>query len=1103
MTDDSSRCLTPEQIAAFAAGSLDGDELMMVAEHMRICGDCRLILTEAARVEREEQEGEGTVAAVAEAEHRGRRTWPWWLAAAAAAVAGIAWLTAWRGSVHHSNEAIHRLVEAAPADGRYVEPRLTGGFGWAPMRPVRRSGTEPLEPPQMKLVGVAGEVLEDTAGDSSPESQHAAAIAHLLTGRSNEAVALLEQLANDRDDARIWSDLAAARYAAGVQTNQPTQFAEALAAADSALRHDPKLPEALFNRALIVERLGLRDRARAAWNEYLAVDIGGPWAAEARRRLAAITPRAEFREQFERGYERLLRDDGAARALVGGHPQEARLWGETQILGRWAEASLRGDSGASEGHLRLARTFGQELARSRGDRMLLEAVLAIDTATPDRRRLIANGHLDFRAAQKLFIAGRAVDAAPLFDKAAAAFERGRSPIALLAHYFSANTLYDRGSIGENRARIARLLAAAPPQYPAHRAQILWQLGLVSAAAGEWGAAIEAFEQSIHTFERLDERKYAATVRQMLAEVYDRIGDFRAGWSHRYLALQELGWTEDRRTQVAVQAAARAAALDSRWPVSLALANLVVDMPRGDATHLFRVETLLFRARVHGRLAQREPAATDLAAATALLSEVPDQTARERAQADRDAVAGFLASSPAEAAVLFTRAIDFHRVNGRRMFLPELHLERGRALAAMQNATAAAADFEAGIHEIEEQRLSLNPGQARWGMFASSSELFDEAVTLALARRDRVAAFGYSERARARELLDVIGDDSSSITTAVPTPVVLSHRNAVLIEYVALPATLVTFVVDGGDVRVVRTPVGRAALLHESECLIEAATAGDTAAFRRIAASLYERLMAPVADALRDGRTVVFVPDTTLSTIPFAALVDREGGYVVERNPVVVAPSAGVFAGLTARTRDSRDLRLLVISGAAGVEGDVRQLTAAQREADAVAAAYPDAALVISPRSSGREDFETRAAAADVIHFVGHTDIPDANGDGALVLASDRGTSGRYDVRSIASLRLPRTRAVVLAACATARGERRRGEAGVSVARAFLAAGASSVVATLWPIEDEPASEFFPRLHHHLAAGLSPAEAVRAVQVEWIRHRDASPALWAAVQVIGS
>jgi len=99
--------------------------------------------------------------------------------------------------------------------------------------------------------------------------------------------------------------------------------------------------------------------------------------------------------------------------------------------------------------------------------------------------------------------------------------------------------------------------------------------------------------------------------------------------------------------------------------------------------------------------------------------------------------------------------------------------------------------------------------------------------------------------------------------------------------------------------------------------------------------------------------------------------------------------------------------------------------------------------------------------------------------------------------------LRRTRLVVLAACGTARGRQRPGQTNISVARAFLSAGVPTVVATLWPIDDGPAADFFPRFHRHLVRGQSAAEALRAAQLESIQLPDTPPSLWAAVQIIGS
>jgi CHAT domain-containing protein len=140
---------------------------------------------------------------------------------------------------------------------------------------------------------------------------------------------------------------------------------------------------------------------------------------------------------------------------------------------------------------------------------------------------------------------------------------------------------------------------------------------------------------------------------------------------------------------------------------------------------------------------------------------------------------------------------------------------------------------------------------------------------------------------------------------------------------------------------------------------------------------------------------------------------------------------------------------------------------------------------------------SRLADASVVHLAMHGDVPqDGKGQAALLFSN-----GRLDIGSIASLRLPSTDTVVVAACSSARGALLP-EGTMSVARAFLAAGVPSVVATLWDIGDSDSAKFFLRLHVHLGRGLSGPEALRAAQIEAIQRRDPAR-VWAAMQSIGS
>lgn len=1089
MTGLSSRCPDPEAIAAFVMGNLSGAELKTMAEHLRECDDCREIAAEAAWIDREGV----TAATVVPLRPQAERRWPWWLYVAAAALAGMVFLALWSVVRERHENLMGPLVEAAPRDGRYLEPRLSGGFPWAPLRAVRRATNEPLDPEQMKLIGAAGNVLQKASKQSSAEAQHAAAVAHLLAGRPDEAADLLSKTAEAAPSPQIWSDLAAMLFAASMKTNDSTRLAEALAAADAALRLDGRFAEALFNRALILQRLGLREEARTAWERYLVVDTASPWANEARQHLRDLEPVAEFRHELQERYSLLIRDRSAVQAVASRFPQEARVWGETEILGRWAEALQRGDHAEAESHLNVARGFAENLEQ-RGDSMLSGMVSVIERADPRERTALVQAHMDFRAAQRTFKTGAPGEAEKLFRAARAAFEEGGSPATLLAQYFVANTAYDQGRLDEARQILERLAGTTPRQYPAHRAQVLWQLGLVDAAAGRWGHAIRSLRESASTFERLGENRYAGTVRNILAEVYDRLGDRRAAWQHRIVALRELGRSDPSRLPSALDAAARAAAVNREWNLSLSLRSLQIGILERGSNAFPYIEALLQRARIHSRVGETQAAVTDFTRATNAMERLRDPAVRERAEADRLAVEALLVASPAAAVAKLSRAIEFHRVKGRRMHLPELLLLRGKAHAALKDLPAAADDFEAGIRELETQRRSVSARDRGWGNFAIAEDLFDEAIGLAITRGDGTGAFLYAERARSRD-----DESANAIVQASST----AGNDVVVVEYAALPAHLAIFVIDGPVVRVVVRPAREEDLTVEIERMTQSAMKHDVVAFRRASATLYQRLVAPVAEEIDHARTVVFVPDATLGPVPFSALVDDDGRYLIERHAVIITPSRATFTRLSARPRVSHGpSRLLLVAGPASREGDFGSIAAAQREMKAVASVY-GVEHRETPQQADVDSFAGQASDADIIHFVGHAVIPDGSAEAALVTSGDTGLPGMLEASEITAMKFSRTRIVVLAACGTARSRERPGQTSISIAHAFLAAGVPTVVATLWPIDDGPAADFFPRFHRRLVRGDSPAEALRAAQLESIQLGDTLPSLWAAVQIIGS
>src|SRR5262249_48035980 len=177
---------------------------------------------------------------------------------------------------------------AAVGTRRAVEPRLTGGFAYGPLRsPSRGTETSPLDsaPPDVRIA--VAEIEKRAMQEYSNETLALLGLAHLSVGNAAKAVPLLEQAASVKSaSALVRSDLAAAYLVHAVEENEAQDLPKALTVADLAIRSDPSLAEARFNRALALARLHLDDLSRIEWQEYLRLDGRSPWSDEARSHLA-------------------------------------------------------------------------------------------------------------------------------------------------------------------------------------------------------------------------------------------------------------------------------------------------------------------------------------------------------------------------------------------------------------------------------------------------------------------------------------------------------------------------------------------------------------------------------------------------------------------------------------------------------------------------------------------------------------------------------------------------------------------------------------------------------------------------------------------------
>lgn len=1072
-------------MAAIAEGKLKRREIEPLLDHIEECPECRSEMNLVSLSFRQEQPQTTSGARLL------------WFGAAAAAVAAMIVLTIVRPwSPRGSHSSIAALAALAPHAARLVEPRLSGGFTYAPFSGPMRANDPAAEADRLKLGGQAGIAIEQASRNSSPEAQHAAGVAYLLVDKPGQAIERLRAAAGQKpDDAAVWSDLAAAQYADAVHVPAPSLLPQALASVDHALRIDPNNAEALFNRALILERLGLIKQARSAWERYLTTDPSSAWAVEARSRLRAL-PSAEGDALFRRELPRIEKAAAANDAAIVGAAvrrwrEQSRAWGEAEFLGRWGEAMQRGESAEAARTLAVARALGGALREQSGEGLLAEAVAAIDGADAATRATLAEAHATYRRGRIAYSRRQPSAAEPDLRRAAALFARGRSPMERMALYYAANTRYDQNDIATARRDLEALLAKnVSPGYIASGALIRWQLSLCRNADGDTEGALALLIDSAASLRRLDERNNLGFVESLLAMTLLDEGRPDEAWEARIRSFEALS-TEGRGDRLLANLAGAVAEERRAGHTDAALALVGVEREAGrDVQDDVLLSGTLTRAAV------LTAELGDIRGAARLLDEVRGVSARVSDPAFRSLVdananvaqaAVTLRSDPALAVKNLATAAGAYEQMGLHAQAIDCYLLRARAETALGDFPAAARTVDEGLARFERFHVQLAGSAVDEGVLQSGSELIEEAIRLSLDRGETALAFGYAENARMR-FADAPASPAHAVAAAVQSR--LAGSGAALVEVVVLPAETIVFSLDGSRLSVARQPVSREAMVG----MVQRAAAGD----RETATSLYDLLLRPGALVPR-ARTLVVVPDPLLSALPFAALYNAAAKrYLIEEVAVVLAESGASLRAPSVARPLARVLAMSLPSGEATGSAALAETNAEVRD---VASAYSDGTALRDSQSTFAALVEG-GRDADVIHLSGHTDEIGSGGTAALVFAAADGVKReRIPWKRIAAASFPRLQVAVLAACDTLHlPPHRAGARAPSLGGAFLAAGARSAVGTLRPIGDRDARLLFRALNQQLGHGVSVASAVRNAQLEAIAG-GASPAAWSAIAVL--
>lgn len=258
---------------------------------------------------------------------------------------------------------------------------------------------------------------------------------------------------------------------------------------------------------------------------------------------------------------------------------------------------------------------------------------------------------------------------------------------------------------------------------------------------------------------------------------------------------------------------------------------------------------------------------------------------------------------------------------------------------------------------------------------------------------------------------------------------------------------------------------------------------------------YQRLVRPI-EHLIGTQKLVIVPHGILHYLPFSAL-NSGHNYLIDKYSISYLPSASVMKFLKQRKTQKTESALIL--GNPDLDDPKYDLNYAGEEAIAIAKEFSQAKVFLR-KDATETNFKKTANKFNYIHVATHgifkSDSPLNSG---LFFSRDAENDGLLSVNELYSISL-NADLVTLSACETALGKINAGDDVVGLQRGFLYAGANSIVASLWKVDDMATSQLMAWFYSNLKK-TNKRDALREAQLATKKQYE-HPYYWAAFQLTG-
>lgn len=984
-----------------------------------------------------------------------------------------------------------RLV-AAVGERRLLHGRATGGFAFGPEASRKRGELRALDLP-FPVLQVAAELRERFDLDPTPAATGNLALAYLVTGDVARGARLAELRALQEETTEALVDLSAAYLQGATEEGAVDHFARAYDAALRALRLDPARREALFNRAMAADGMGLTWIARQAWDDYLKVEPEGPWAGLAREARARAAAREADNDRAARDRPRILAawdggDFHTVMEIATGRPDLAREVLRREGIPAVARAKIEGRPLAPA--LERARELDRIAEEADSDSLDREALAFLERGDLE----LAAAHIEFaRASQQLD--DRKVDVgSPGVLHAAAVFRRKGSPYAAQADLQSALVEFFHGRREDLVDRYTALLARHQGRYPLLRARALWMRALCHTlvASDTWQTLLdqkEAFTILRDAGQRDAALQIASQLQLSLAilgresEAAALLGTMMASMSLEDLPLRSLLLTEAQADHL-VDLGLPAAALDIRKQS---------DINTSRAGPVVRINAEIDLIELAADLGDVTTAVQSARIAARSLAEIKDGQVRSEEEA-LFALASLSAGLP---------------LSGD----PGVGVDQ---LLAALRARPHKGLLSRALTLLAERRLAR--GHPEW-----TEPFLREALEIHLASRsrtegafERIKQFEQAERP-ADDLVALLAmddrpDDALRVIEQLRNPDAPEPRPTLLprslkpgqaaVSYWTLKDRVLATVFTSAGVHHFSLPLGRVQLGKLIRRLKTSVEVENDVLVTRSLGDLYQALVFPLLPALGQVRELRIVADRDLWDVPFAGL--RQSPQAA---PLVAQYQISFASSLSELSRPAdawRMPRSVLALGSPSWDrrffGDVDPLPESLSEARGVAALY-EHSRVLSGAEATRAALQRLAPNFDVVHVATHAVGNERDpGESFILLSANGSDEGVWRASDPGWDAFSRARLVVLSACRTGSLRSRFGGASLGVLRSIRMVTRAPILVSTGDVDDAASRRLLEAFHRHLLSGQTPEAALRLAQMD--AYNSGSGTTWMLYRIVG-